>query len=332
MEDFEHTEERMFSRIIDDLEGVLSANEKAELQKWRSTSVENEALYSELYEINQRMGVIRARERADADRSWISLEKKLDKSDDHTGVNDSVWRNKNLFRWVSGIAATIVFSLASYSYFFGHDMVTITTSAKVKKVILSDGTRVILNRNTVICYDKSNFSSNRVLVLRQGEAFFTVKRDPMHAFSLDLGEVRAVDLGTSFNALRSGNDVSVIVESGRVAVAHGVSGQSVILNPGMKATYVSAQKMIADTPNVNPNYKSWSDKKLVFVNAPLPYVVHQLEKTYSTKVGIQGTLTKRRITASFHYETIDSALVILSSSLGCKYKKLNNRYLLTPVP
>ncbi|TZF85919.1 DUF4974 domain-containing protein (plasmid) [Pedobacter sp. BS3] len=325
MGELNHNEEELITRIIDDLEGNLSPDEKLELKHWRDASPRNEETWQEYDRIYKEMDILAIRQKANADTAWASFEKRL------LLVHESkVTKLAGTTKWWVGIAASLLLVLGYYFYNQGNGNITISTASNEhKEIVLPDGSVAALNQNTSIQYNGTSYKRARDLNLMYGEAFFNVRHDPDRPFTINLGKVTAIDLGTSFNVSRNSNDVNLIVQTGKVALKHALDKRQLILEPGMQGTFIAAENKLSDTPNVNINYKSWLDKKLVFVNSPLPYVVKQLENTYHAKLTLKGdALKNRRLTAHLHYQTIDSALVIVSASLGCNFKKVSGRYIL----
>ncbi|WP_420477365.1 FecR family protein, partial [Noviherbaspirillum sp. ST9] len=296
-----------YTLIIDDLEGVISSSDKLKLEKWRSSSPARENIYQEFCQIDQMADLLSVRRKADVDRSWQRLNSKL------------IIRS-SILKWSVTAAACVLLCVCYYLYSTDSGIITVSTSVnQQKKMVLPDGTIMDLNHNTTVEYSPEEFSKDRSISLLKGEAFFNVKHDPANVFSLNLGDVKAIDLGTAFNVSRSGDDVNIVVQSGTVEFVKQKEEGKVVLNAGMQGRYLAKEKKLADTPNVNANYKAWTDKKLVFINSPLPYVIDQLEKTYHTSLILKGgRLKNRKFTANLHYQTIDSALVIISATLHCK--------------
>lgn len=332
MKKFNPIDEELIARIIDDLDGNLAPDEKLRLKQWREADPGNEAVYQEFCQIHREMNILAVRQKIDVQASWADLESKLTAvKEENVKVLSAKPPVGTAFKWWIAIAASVVLCLCYYFYNLNTgEIIVSTVDNQHKRIVLPDGTVAVLNQNTAVKYNEELFKTGRKLDLLYGEAFFSVRPNPASVFSIDLGMVKAIDLGTSFNAERTNDHVSIIVQSGKVALKHSSDNRQIILNPGMKGVYLVAENKLSDTPNVNVNYKAWIDKKLVFVNSPLPYVVKQLENTYHAKLTLKGeALRNRKLTAQLQYQTIDSALVILSASLHCNFKIQDGHYILT---
>ena len=171
---------------------------------------------------------------------------------------------------------------------------------------------------------------NRKLILLQGEVFVKVVNHDGPQFRIDLGEVQAADIGTSFNVSRNDQKISVIVEEGEVALGQADKSEQVLLTAGKLGVYDIDTKALSSVGNPDVNYKAWMDKHFIFQEVPFEQVAGQLEKVYKIPLEIKGAALKnRKLTARLHYQTLDSVLAVISASLQCKVTKENNTYVLS---
>jgi len=323
MEKFETNEEIIYTLIIDDLDETITPEDKLILDHWRSASVENEKTYQDFLNIQINLDKLSEERGYSVEDSWTALDSKLQ---DHSNNRRSI----SIRLWL-GIAASVFLISALAYYFLAYPDYQIVTTGKLAKLVsLPDGTIVNLNAQTSIKYSKRYFKQDRKLELITGEAFIQVVKHNGPQFHVVLGDVQAMDIGTSFNLQKTEADIKVIVAEGKVAMMHIGSGEEIMLIPGKIGIYDLQTKTLQSTENRDVNYKAWIDKNFVFKNAPLPEVLNQLEKVYQTSILIDGTELKNRMfTASLHYESLDSVLAVISASLQCKTTKLNGGYILS---
>ncbi|MFZ4861195.1 FecR family protein [Sphingobacterium sp. Mn56C] len=109
-----------------------------------------------------------------------------------------------------------------------------TDIGELRSVQLPDSSIISLNGNTKIAYDAHGFAKKRAIILRQGEAFFAVKRDTILPFSILAGEVAVQVLGTSFNVNYAveAKRTTVDVKTGRVQVKTAATNTAFLLTPG----------------------------------------------------------------------------------------------------
>jgi len=172
------------------------------------------------------------------------------------------------FRWLSAAAAILLLGSAAHLFFRDHQSAlpsktiisetqltkTATKVGELREIFLPDGTSIFLNGNAQIRYDKINYEKSRTIFLDRGEAFFKVKRDTLHPFTIATGAVSVAVLGTSFNVNRSqaSGQVTVEVKTGRVKVSAEKNGEQYILTRGKAARYSLAKKHF-EIFDQNPN-------------------------------------------------------------------------------
>lgn len=325
MKEFKTNEELIYSLIVDDLDDSISIEDKQILEQWRKTSAENEKVYQEFLAVHVNMDKLFKLRGHNAQSSWEVLDKKLDRNTDD--VNVIKMRSRKAGFWYS-IAASIVIVI-SIGYYFNvkSNYEVISTGNHATYVMLPDGTRVDLNSATSIKYNKHTFLNNRKLELLNGEAFINVSNHKLPQFKLVMGEVEALDIGTSFSVVRTAEAINVIVEDGIIALKQPSTAAEVMLTPGKLGTYNLETKSLKALDNLNPNYKSWINKEFVFNGVPLQDVAFQLSAVYKEPILIKDAeLKNRKFTAKLHYQTLDSVIAVISASLQCKAVKSKGTY------
>lgn len=328
MKEPETNEEIIYALIIDDLDEMISAEDKQFLEHWRNASQENEKVYQEFLNVHLKMDELLERRGYDTQSSWEVLDKKISSSMDTGPVINM--RSKNAKLWF-GIAAAILIILSVGYYFnFTNKYEVVRTGSQGAHILLPDHTRVDLNSATVIRYNKQDFIKDRKLELLNGEVFINVTNHDLPQFKVVLGDVEAVDIGTSFNIVKTNSAIHVIVENGKVALTQASLKKEVLLTPGKLGSYNVHTKALDATDNLNPNYKAWVNKEFVFKEVALSEVADQLSKVYKQSIVINGNdLKNRKLTAKLHYQTLDSAIAVISASLQCKASKSKDAYVIS---
>jgi ferric-dicitrate binding protein FerR (iron transport regulator) len=149
---------------------------------------------------------------------------------------------------------------------------------------LPDGSTVWLNDNSKLTY-YSDFSRERTIVLQRGEAFFQVKKDASHPFTVQSKDVNTTVKGTSFSVKMIGDagDLKVSVVTGRVLVhkQHDTLG---LLTPGQRLRFVH-QLGASLIDHVQPGEaNAWIQGELFLQNAPLNEVIQWLQNHFNVKV------------------------------------------------
>lgn len=110
-------------------------------------------------------------------------------------------------------------------------------TGKMLKLILEDGSEILLNSGSVIKYPK-HFDKNKREVYLEGEAFFKVTHNAAKPFIVNTGKIKTTVLGTSFNirAYPEIDQIKVTVATGKVGVA--ATGKTLsLLYPNQQINY-----------------------------------------------------------------------------------------------
>ena len=154
------------------------------------------------------------------------------------------------------------------------------------EVILPDSSRVLMNSGSTLSYSTDFDPSNRKVELI-GEAFFNVKKDPLHPFTVKTSSVNIKVLGTSFN-VEAYNDkfqeVNTTLISGKVNIETLTNKKLAELTPGMMGSYKKTNHTLY-LSKVNINlYTSWKKGLLTFSDVPLQTITEKMERWYNVEI------------------------------------------------
>ncbi len=210
---------------------------------------------------------------------------------------------------LTAIAAVLI---AGFLYFTqSNDTVVRVAEKQNSPVILPDGSKVWLNANSELVYNKTKWNQNREITLK-GEGYFEVKKGKQFKVITDYGNVTV--LGTSFDVLARKNFYEVECYTGKVAVT--AANDQKILTPG-KATYLHNNQLKA-VYNIQELNADWTTNKFRFENQPLPRVFDEVSQTF--KVDIKYDLKKERFFSGiFNINDLESTLKTICLSMDLKY-------------
>jgi transmembrane sensor len=274
--------------------------------------------------------------RIDVDKAWNNIYSKLDENGllAKTIRIESRFSNRILMRIAAaalviiGVGATMLY-LNRTSATSGEIIVAANTDQRNLEVSLPDGSKVFLNRNSEISYNKNLGQTTRNLTLK-GEAFFEIKRDPSMPFIIDAGNASVKVLGTSFSVLtnNAGNAVEVFVKTGSVMVSDNSGRQNLILEPGFIGTMNSNSS--SKVVNEDQNYLSWNTELLVFEKKPLSVVFNDLKKVFGIDIVTSDPdILNLPLTATFEKEPQDTIIHVICSTFTGVYKKEGSVYRLS---
>lgn len=198
------------------------------------------------------------------------------KEDIFLEVNRRIHRNLRKRFWLkaSAIAASIALLLGVSNYISYHEGYKNQNSQMVEmanpmgmrsSIVLSDGTRVILNAGTTLSYPAAFVSSQREVKVN-GEAFFEVSHDKDHPFIVSAENVKVKVLGTKFNvkAYKEDDHIEVTLTEGKVGVGLGEHHDMMYISPGQQALFNKMKQSFSKYEVNLDYYTSWKEGKFYF--------------------------------------------------------------------
>ena len=178
-------------------------------------------------------------------------------------------------------------------------------------VTLDDGTRIMLG------------PASRIDVLGRevaltGEAFFDVKHDGAHPFTVRAGAVVIRDIGTEFSVHHDPSErVRIVVHEGAVEVT---AENSATLHPGDVAVVTQVGVIEASRGAATEDDLAWTQGRLVFRDAAVAELEADLRRWYGVELRVtDSTLLRRHFTGSFVAgEPATQVLEAIALALGAR--------------
>jgi len=199
--------------------------------------------------------------------------------------------------------------------------VQVATGDSVKNFRLPDGSKVILNKHSTLCYP-AEFDSGKREITITGEVFFEVRHDSLQPFLVNAGSAVIRVLGTIFRIDMSRAGITeVSVAEGRVSFTAGGSGaggsRSVILLPGQTGRSMGSEGIPVITDSTNPDGFFWANKTLNFRATELSEVFRIIEKHYQIHIHVENPpILRCRLTGTFSNEPANRLLAVIAESFG----------------
>ena len=223
--------------------------------------------------------------------------------------------------WAAGlgaIAAVLIAVVVVPMLGSGQDRYEVVTATGEHRVIaLDDGTQIALNGMSRIILDHED---PRFARLNEGEALFSVKRDPARPFTVTVGDSRIQDVGTVFNVVHQAKTISLEVSEG-----------SVLFNPDREAIPLKAGQTLYDAGlgdklvigSKEPSIiGTWRDGRLIYQNAELSTLANDLSRNLGVQVSVDPAIAARQFTGVIQVERNHETLFArLSSVLGLDVRK-----------
>lgn len=220
-----------------------------------------------------------------------------------------------------------------------------TAIGENRPVHLSDGSLITVGGGTAL---KVMFDAEtRRIELLEGEAVFTVAKEPARPFTVDAGDATVTAIGTEFNVRRGRDRTVVAVVEGRVMVTPsalpapmtwlrktpeqrtplqlGAGQQTTIGDDGVKSTIHLRDPAMA---------ASWQSGQLAFREEPLRYVLEDVNRYAPKRIVIDGApgnepIGDIRITGTVLGNSVDGWIASLESAFGLKAREESNRIVLS---
>lgn len=299
--------------IAREIEGAITASERAELDAWLQADARNRTYYEAMHDTWDLTAEADDAPEPDVAMNWQRFQQRMD---EQPAVVETpvIPMRRNWFR-IAAAAMVIVAAAGIAFIFFANNTVTITAQADKKEVHLPDGSTVVLNRNSQISYRKGFSSSHRELAL-QGEAFFDVKPDATHPFMVTAGKSQTQVLGTSFVIKAyEHKTIQLNVVTGKVAFSGKQSDKDALVLTAGNMAIMQENKEPQRIQNVDPNFMAWKEEHLEFNNVPLNRTLNVLEEYFNVKFMVDDpSLLTLGYTGKYDHPTLEEVLKVLGES------------------
>jgi len=179
------------------------------------------------------------------------------------------------------------------------------TSNTPKSLALEDGSTVIMYPGSKLAFPKQ-FAIGKREVYLEGEAFFSISKNPNRPFFVYKNNIVTQVLGTSFDIRGKNGQVEVAVKTGKVAVYENKEqiklndvqkkSNGVIITPNQKVTYYLQERhfvtTIVDQPIPVPDESKNRETHFIYNETPLYKVLSDLEGTYELEIVLENDRIK----------------------------------------
>ena len=299
--------------------------EAADFKRWRAADPRHEAavvMLEQTRELLEQMPILRADP---------ALKRRMEQLGCVAPASTKVIRFPRVLRMAGALAAclTIAFTLwllrpdgAAF------DAAYATAADDYQRVVLPDNSQIELNANTRVRVVFSR--GQRQLTLAEGEAHFTVSKDPTRPFVVKAGNVGVRAVGTAFNVRLNAADVEVLVTEGRVHVGRTSTSASrprqpdappALVSAGERVVFptspdtIAAPQVIAVDAAAIQQTLGWQNPPLVFADTPLSEVVEKFNRHNRVRLEIgDAELRARTVGGRFQADQVESFVGLLEKA------------------
>ncbi|MBL6448692.1 DUF4974 domain-containing protein [Fulvivirga sp. 29W222] len=252
--------------------------------------------------------------------------------EDELGIGNPKTKTSSSLPWL--YAACISFLAISAFFFFQQQSINNTPvqelivksmpAGQKSTIILSDGSKIILNSGSKISYPKTFTDTTRTITL-EGEAFFDVVKDKTRPFSVIANGLRTTALGTSFNINARGSICRVALATGKVIINNQNDTSKDlntphILAPGEALEVDSSSKTKRKFTFDPQSELLWKDGVLYFKNTSLEDITKRLELWYDVEFDFKGkTGLQKKYTGRFENASLKHVLDNISYAMNFEY-------------
>jgi transmembrane sensor len=312
--------------IVRCLAGEASPEEQKNLLEWTAASSANEQHFLAIrktWQHTQDLYIKRKVGELNVEAEWSQFLKQAEKNN----VRELPGRSHPWLRAAAAVLFTIGIGWAAFYYANQSSEVVLETAEQTREITLPDGSRVSLNKNSMLSYDEDFGEESRDITLK-GEAFFDVQRNPDKPFVIEAGETQVEVLGTSFNvsAYEERQQVEVVVATGLVKLKAVAANKEVSLKPGDRGVYSKQSRELASVANSDVNFLSWKTRKIVFEDSDLRTVIETLNKIYGANISMVDAVPATCVvTVTFDGQSLEAVLNVLENTLSLTIRRSGNR-------
>lgn len=259
-----------------------------------------------------------AEKSSELDTPEFNEDKVLGKIKNQLATQQNPTKVKKLFpRFIFSAAASVILLIGAF-FFLNRNTNHTTTYGEQLTITLPDGSKVILNANSILNYKTQNWAANRVLELN-GEAYFKVKKGSDFVVETNHGTVSV--LGTQFNVNTKDAALEIKCFEGKVNVK--TSNHSRILTQGK--AFRQLKDTTAEDFNTQEVFPSWTQGESTFNSVPLSQVIVALEHQYNVKIDAVNIDNTQKFTGSFTHNNLNVALQTIFVPLRISPSQINTK-------
>lgn len=319
------TQKDTIERLEEELSGTISSEDKQALEAWKEETSSNRRFYE---------AFTRPHLTPQIDALGEEMRESI-----LTEVNRRIEAASRRTLWlrIATVAASIALLLAGTHFLSYREGYRHVNSQQVRlsnplgmqsSVVLSDGTRVVLNAGTTLAYPSAFVSGNREVEVC-GEAFFEVAPDKKRPFIVTAEHVKIRVMGTKFNvkAYKEENAIEVTLTEGKVGVGLGKTSEWIYLSPRQQVSFDKSLRRFS-RKLVDPHYyTSWKEDKFYFESVTFQEIATRLERRFNVRIDISPDRLKQVVfTGDFvRGENLEQILRVMTTDRRVGYTIDNDR-------
>lgn len=320
----------------------MSAGQRAEFERWRAADPRHAAAVEEIDAVWSMLDRPAIAGRSESLRAELQLLERRGKRH---------WRAMGAATALAAAASVVSFLWLHRAGVHEPAAVAATNTARVaepERRVLPDGSVVEFKPGTEIAVAFDD--ATRVVILKNGEAHFSVTKNPARPFIVEAGTVRVRAVGTAFAVQLGRADVEVLVTEGRVSVtaanftgpmdglagtAARNSGAALPMIEAGHRTLIPLGAVVLAPPVVSIPVRelterlSWRLPRLDFSETSIAEAITLFNQNNQLQLRTaDSAVAGMRITGVFRSDNVEGFVRALQSSLGVQAERRNAEILL----
>lgn len=322
-----HTDQNIHELIIRLFAGEASNEEKRNIETWLNREPDNRKLLNDLKEIWLSSGIEHNPDHYDVERA---IQKFMQKT---SFLKEKAVERDRIYHFARYAAILLVALMIPASYYFGKKSITSSNTFTTiscalgdkTSIVLPDSSRVSLNSGSKLTFN-NNFKNGARQVSLDGEAYFSVRKDPRNPFRVKTSAIDVEVLGTEFNLKAYSNEQTITTTL--------VTGSLKVTGNNKSTTIKPNQKLIFNIENQEMNIHQisdlsmdteWKNGRLIFRNQSLGELEFELERWFDVEIEFADERVKsRRFTGTLEHESILEIISYFGRSNYVAYRINNN--------
>jgi transmembrane sensor len=196
---------------------------------------------------------------------------------------------------VAAAAAALLAVSVALALFFDSTKELETSLGEIRQVPLGDGSTAAINTHSSIRISMK--ANERLVELREGEAWFRVAKDPGRPFTVEAGRVRVRAVGTAFSVRLRESGADVLVTEGVVETwVEGAEGHRMRVTAGDRASV--AENAVIDKPPTAAGEidraLAWRTGKIDLAGETLAYAANEFNRYNGRKLRVMSPELARK--------------------------------------
>ncbi|WP_113636784.1 FecR family protein [Nubsella zeaxanthinifaciens] len=245
---------------------------------------------------------------------------------DTVPIQRKIFSSFNYLKIVAAAAVVVLVALLSITTYQQRNVTPIyitkrNTFGHKSIIVLSDGSKVTLNSNSTLTFQK-NFEGETRSVELIGEAFFEVAHQPDKPFIVKTGKLFTKVLGTKFDVCAYPNlsTIKVSLLQGSVALNIDGSNKKLKLKPAQMAVFNPKANSLLQTTFDTSAALAWQKGTVTFNNSAFDEIAAQLYNAYGITLVNKSGEQQWNYTGSFQKANYIDIVKSICFAKGLNYQ------------